>query len=156
MSHATTPTTPASSPRRGPRPHITLTMPPTNMMGGQPTPFTAGTMPPNPHDPAYAHYNNPFSNMMYQPGKAGEFMFNQFEGFKNFTMSYAKSGLSIGEKTALWIYEKFSKWSKKWFTHIFLFLMVFAFSVAGGVLFVAVEGEQCSFTSYEFLLSLYC
>lgn len=52
-------------------------------------------------------------------------MFKQLEGFRDFT----KAGLGQGEKVAIWIYEKFSTWSKKWFTHIFLILVLFLFSL---------------------------
>lgn len=66
-------------------------------------------------------------------------MFKRFEGFKDFTMNTAKSGLSVGEKFAFWSYGKLRAWSKNWFTHIFLFLVVFLYTVLGAVLFVAIE-----------------
>ncbi|XP_055597921.1 potassium channel subfamily K member 18 isoform X2 [Uranotaenia lowii] len=75
------------------------------------------------------------------PAKAGEFMFKQFEGFRDFTMNTAKSGLGVGEKSVFWLYTKITKWSRNWFTHIFLFLMLFLYSVAGAALFMVVEGE---------------
>lgn len=94
--------------------------------------------------PHWPHYANPF-HAMYPAGgggtAAGAFMFKQFEGFKDFTFASAKSGLNVGEKSAFYIYEKFSKWSKQWFTHIFLFLVIFLYSLAGASLFVAVEGQ---------------
>jgi hypothetical protein len=65
------------------------------------------------------------------PNKASEFMFKQFEGFKDFTMNTAKSGLSAGEKTAFWMYSKVRAWSRNWFTHIFLFLVVLCYSLVG-------------------------
>lgn len=34
---------------------------------------------------------------------------------------------------ALWIYEKFSKWSKKWFTHIFLALVMLIYSMVNTI-----------------------
>ncbi|XP_063239872.1 uncharacterized protein LOC134540833 [Bacillus rossius redtenbacheri] len=76
------------------------------------------------------------------PTKAGEFMFKRFEGFRDFTMNTAKSGLSHGEKTAFWLYNKVRSWSKKWFTHIFLFLVVLTYSLVGAVIFIAVEGTS--------------
>lgn len=88
-----------------------------------------------PQWPPSTPYASPFVAPTY-PAKAGEFMFKQFEGFKDFT----KSGLNMGEKSAFYIYNKFSRWSKRWFTHIFLFLVVFLYSVAGAFLFSAVEG----------------
>uniref|UniRef100_A0AAG5DNJ6 Potassium channel domain-containing protein n=1 Tax=Anopheles atroparvus TaxID=41427 RepID=A0AAG5DNJ6_ANOAO len=75
------------------------------------------------------------------PAKAGEFMFKQFEGFRDFTVNTAKSGLGVGEKSVFWMYTKITRWSRKWFTHFFLFLMLFLYSVAGAALFIAVEGE---------------
>ncbi|KAJ8865807.1 hypothetical protein PR048_033329 [Dryococelus australis] len=76
------------------------------------------------------------------PTKAGAFMFKRFEGFKDFTMNTAKSGLSVGEKTAFWLYNKVRSWSKRWFTHIFLFLVVLSYSLLGATMFVAVEGTN--------------
>ncbi|XP_034254918.1 TWiK family of potassium channels protein 18 isoform X2 [Thrips palmi] len=76
------------------------------------------------------------------PTKASEFMFKQFAGFKDFTMNTAKIGLSHGEKTAFWLHGKVSSWSRRWFTHIFLFLVVFAYSLLGALLFVAIEGTN--------------
>ncbi|KAK3912851.1 TWiK family of potassium channels protein 18 [Frankliniella fusca] len=76
------------------------------------------------------------------PTKAGEFMFKQFAGFKDFTMNTAKIGLSHGEKTAFWLHGKVSSWSRRWFTHIFLFLVVFAYSLLGALIFVAIEGTN--------------
>ncbi|XP_035792725.1 potassium channel subfamily K member 18-like isoform X2 [Anopheles albimanus] len=76
------------------------------------------------------------------PAKAGEFMFKQLEGFRDFTMNTAKSGLGVGEKSVFWMYTKITRWSRNWFTHIFLFLMLFLYSVAGAALFIAVEGTH--------------
>ena len=75
--------------------------------------------------------SGPFGMLQVYPNKASEFMFKQFEGFKDFTMNTAKSGLSAGEKTAFWMYGKVRTWSRKWFTHIFLFLVVMAYSIIG-------------------------
>jgi hypothetical protein len=73
----------------------------------------------------------PFGMLQVYPNKASEFMFKQFEGFKDFTMNTAKSGLSVGEKTAFWLYGKVRAWSRNWFTHMFLFLVVLSYSVIG-------------------------
>ncbi|XP_049539345.1 uncharacterized protein LOC125953682 isoform X2 [Anopheles darlingi] len=78
------------------------------------------------------------------PAKAGEFMFKHLEGFRDFTMNTAKSGLGVGEKSVFWMYTKITRWSRNWFTHIFLFLMLFLYSVAGAALFIAVEGDADS------------
>lgn len=133
--------------RMAPNPRITINIPPshyampspyqmhsTHSHPSNPTTAAAAGMPP-PHWPPYA---NPF-NEMYNGG-AGKFMFRQFEGFKDFTFASAKSGLNLGEKSAFYIYEKFSKWSRQWFTHCFLFLVIFLYSLAGASIFVYVEG----------------
>ncbi|KAJ9588217.1 hypothetical protein L9F63_018381, partial [Diploptera punctata] len=85
---------------------------------------------------------SPLGMLQVYPNKASEFMFKQFEGFKDFTMNTAKSGLSVGEKTAFWLYNKVRAWSKNWFTHIFLFLVVLSYSLIGAAIFVAVEGAH--------------
>lgn len=33
-----------------------------------------------------------------------------------------------------------SSWSKRWFTHIFLFVVILLYSIAGAMIFIAVEG----------------
>lgn len=116
--------------------------------GGAPT--TAGSGTPNHHHGwSGSPYANPFS-MLYPTaaGKsdlngesAGQFMFKHLEGFKDFTFASAKSGLNIGEKSAFYIYEKFSKWSRQWFTHCFLFLVILLYSIAGAYIFMAIEGR---------------
>ncbi|XP_026668510.1 uncharacterized protein LOC108623938 isoform X1 [Ceratina calcarata] len=75
--------------------------------------------------------------MLYS-NKASEFVFSQFKGIKDFT----KSGLSVGEKSAFWLYEKVSSWSKRWFTHIFLFVVVLLYSIGGAMIFVTIEGTH--------------
>lgn len=75
-------------------------------------------------------YVNPFAS------KAGV-----FEGFKDFTWDWTKTGLNKGEKSVFYLYEKVSRWSKRWFTHIFLMTIVFLYSVAGAYIFIAVEGS---------------
>ena len=81
--------------------------------------------------------NSPYVNA-YNPFASG-FMFKQYEGFRDFT----KSGLNMGERCAFYIYEKFSRLSRKWFTHIFLLTIMFLYSVAGAYIFQSVEGESC-------------
>ncbi|KAG8228259.1 hypothetical protein J437_LFUL006226 [Ladona fulva] len=61
---------------------------------------------------------------------------------RDFTLNTAKSGLSVGEKTAFWCYNRVRDWSTKWFTHIFLLSVVMAYSVLGAAIFVAVEGPH--------------
>lgn len=82
------------------RPKITLQIPSyTNRPDLQPSPYfqpvpmttssvpMPGTAAPNSIGPNGFQY----ANYMY-PQKAGEFMFKQFAGFKDFTMNTAKSG----------------------------------------------------------------
>ncbi|CAH2059408.1 unnamed protein product, partial [Iphiclides podalirius] len=90
-------------------------------------------------DPLGNPYVNPFVHMYHS--KASEFMFKQFEGFKDFTMNTAKSGLSVGEKTAFWFYNKLKLLSKKWFTHFFLTLCLALYSLIGAAVFAALEGK---------------
>lgn len=98
-------------------------------------PGTAGTHMSDPHE----HYYNPFVHMYHT--KASEFMFKQFEGFKDFTMNTAKSGLSAGEKPAFWFYNKLRILSKRWFTHFFLTLCLVLYSIMGAGMFMALEGK---------------
>lgn len=35
-----------------------------------------------------------------------------------------------------------SSWSRRWFTHIFLFVIVLLYSIAGAMIFVTVEGTH--------------
>ena len=122
-----------------PRPRVTLQIPPRTyeIEPHQPSPFVALTGASSiPNVEA-----NPFLQALYAQ-KAGDFMSKQFEGLNRFT----KSGLSVGEKSVVWLYTKFQKWSRKWFTHIFLFLVVTLYSVAGALIFMAIEGlyaEYC-------------
>lgn len=86
--------------------------------------------------------NGPFGIFQFHPTKASEFMNKRYENFKDFTKSTAKSGLSFGEKILFWVNGRIRQLSKKWFTHIFLFIVVFLYSLLGAVLFVTVEGTH--------------
>lgn len=61
-------------------------------------------------------------------------MLKQFGDFRDFT----KAGLGHGERAAVWIYDRFSKWSKRWFTHIFLALVMILYTL------VNIMGERSS------------
>ncbi|CAL1673520.1 unnamed protein product [Lasius platythorax] len=128
----------SSSPRvrkMPPRPKIMLPIPgqyypqPATGMGYVPTPYVQTPMPMTPvsGQPQIIYTN-----------RASEFVFTQFKGIKDLT----KSGLSVGEKSVLWLYEKVSSWSRRWFTHIFLFVVVLLYSIAGAMIFVTVEGTH--------------
>ncbi|KAL1137958.1 hypothetical protein AAG570_009653 [Ranatra chinensis] len=58
-------------------------------------------------------------------------------GFKDFT----KSGLSVGEKVSFWVYGKVASLSRKWITHYFLFFVIAAYSLLGGLAFHYIEGR---------------
>ncbi|KOB70681.1 TWiK family of potassium channels protein 18 [Operophtera brumata] len=115
---------PPPPPKRPVRPKITLQIPtatsPVAMTprGHGPVyltprfhPKPSGTPGSHISDPHGHPYYNPFGNMYHN--KASEFMFKQFEGFKDFTMNTAKSGLSAGEKSAFWFYNKLRILSKR-------------------------------------------
>lgn len=130
---ATTPKTPSQKPR-APQPAMYWAPGPIRYHGKPPG--TAGSHLSDPHGNPYF---NPFMHMYHN--KASDFMFKQFEGVKDFTMMTAKSGLSMGEKSAFWFYNKLRTWSRKWFTHLFLSLCLVLYSVMGAALFQTLEGE---------------
>lgn len=127
-----TPHSPTSNSQSGRpvRPRIILPPPQINI---QTNPIYTASIPVTPNN----QHQFPFH--MY-PTKAGEFVFKQFSGFKDFTLNTANSGLSCGQKILFWVYNKVSTLSKQWFTHIFLFLVILLYSVGGAFLFVAIEG----------------
>jgi len=135
-SPGATPRADGMPPVRAQRTRPRLTLPVQRLPGGgASTPMNTPAMVSIPMTPAggipIGVTSGPFGMLQVYPNKASEFMFKQFEGFKDFTMNTAKSGLSVGEKTAFWMYGKVRSWSRKWFTHIFLFLVVLAYSVIG-------------------------
>ncbi|XP_032675266.1 uncharacterized protein LOC116846041 [Odontomachus brunneus] len=92
----------SSSPqvRKMPRPKITLPLPgqyyPQSGMGYVSTPYGQTPVPMTPVS------GQP---QMFYSNRASEFVFTQFKGIKDFT----KSGLSVGEKSAFWLYEKYRR-----------------------------------------------
>ncbi|XP_067210418.1 uncharacterized protein [Linepithema humile] len=125
----------SSSPRvrnLPPRPKITIPIPgqyypqPVTGMGYVSTPYGQT---PIPMTPVSGHPQMIYAN------RASKFV---FKGIKDLT----KSGLSVGEKSAFWLYEKVSSWSRRWFTHIFLFVIVLLYSIAGAMIFITVEGTH--------------
>lgn len=107
--------------------------PPPPQLQHSPYIMTAATSAPSQGQP---NWPNPLVQQLYAQ-RAGDFVFKQFEGLNRFT----KSGLSVGEKSVVWMYAKFRSWSRKWFTHCFLFIVVLLYSVAGALIFMALEGK---------------
>lgn len=144
-------------PRRPSRPKVTLVMPrPEFLYQDKNSPisipiqsqqYNLSAVPSTSHaanlPPGLLH-NQFFHHLHAQ--RAGDFVAKHFEGLNKFT----KSGLSVGEKSVVWIYSKFTKWSRKWFTHIFLFVIVFLYTIAGAFIFRAIEGTiKLNFTSTD-------
>lgn len=83
-----------------PRPKILLPVPgqyypqPATGMGYVSTPYGQTPMPMTPVSGQQPQ--------MFYSNRASEFVFTQFKGIKDLT----KSGLSVGEKSAYWLYEK--------------------------------------------------
>jgi len=80
----------------------------------------------------------PYWPPVANPFDAANFMTKGYEGFLDFT----KSGMSFGEKFSYGLYNKFSRWSKRWFTHLFLLIVLGLYSVIGAVIFQTVECEH--------------
>lgn len=148
---------PPPPPKRLDRPKITLQIPDATTPTIPRGPLTATSLGPHywsssryrgraPTTPA-SHISDPHGNPYFNPfvhmyhNKASEFMFKQFEGFKDFTMNTAKSGLSAGERSAFWCVNKLKILSKRWFTHLFLTLCLALYSVMGAAMFYALEGK---------------
>ncbi|XP_031370920.1 uncharacterized protein LOC102681269 [Apis dorsata] len=110
----------SSSPdgRKAPPPRLKIQLPlpgqyyPQTGMGYVSTPYGQTPMPMTPVS------GQP--QMLYA-NKASEFVFSQFKGIKDLT----KSGLSVGEKSAFWLYEK-----------------VCVISIGGAMIFVTIEGTN--------------
>lgn len=69
--------------------------------------------------------------------KQSEFIFDQLHGIKDLTVS----GLGAGEKWAYWLYNKLKKWSRQWFTHMFLTIILVLYTVGGAFIFETIEGS---------------
>ena len=65
----------------------------------------------------------------------GQFL-DQVKKVKDVTFS----SLSFGQRFILWASEKVKNLSSRWFTHVFLFLVLFLYCVLGALLFRAIEG----------------
>lgn len=55
--------------------------------------------------------------------------------------SFAKLNLSRGESSILWLYHKVYSWSRKWFTHCFLAIIVIMYTLLGAWLLRLYEGK---------------
>ena len=73
--------------------------------------------------------------------KASAYLNKGFDEVKYFTKNTAKSGLSVGEKFVLWLYNRISYWSKNSFTHTFLLFIMLVNSFLGAFMFMFIEGE---------------
>lgn len=97
------------------RPRVTLQIPPPQSFhredSYQSQPTQASPYVPHTAASSLPHHANPFLQAMYAQ-RAGDFVFKQFEGLNRFT----KSGLSVGEKSVVWLYAKFRAWSQKWYS----------------------------------------
>lgn len=140
---------------RGQRPRVTLNIPEANAYNQQtqqqqPSPYilsattVSGGGGPSTGLPGQPTNWNPFLQQMYSQ-RAGDFMCKQFEGLNRFT----RGGLNFGEKSVVWIYTKFRSWSRKWFTHCFLIIVMLLYSVAGAWVFMTFEGEFLGESSDE-------
>ncbi|XP_020802283.1 potassium channel subfamily K member 4 isoform X2 [Drosophila serrata] len=100
------------------------------------------SMPPSAQPPYTAQTNygtqGPYWPPVANPFGSGNFMTKGYEGFLDLT----KSGMSFGEKFTFGLYNKFSKWSRRWFTHMFLLFVLGLYSVGGALLFQTIEVRQ--------------
>lgn len=131
------PGTPPPSRRSNRPPRINIP----NLHGGG---SAMGSMPPSaqPQPPytsqtSYNAATGPYWPPMANPFGGNNFMTKGYEGFLDLT----KSGMSFGEKFTFGLYNKFSTWSRRWFTHMFLLIVLALYSVGGALLFRAVEGK---------------
>lgn len=131
---------------RSQRPRVTLMIPEQNAyqdhinaIHPQPSPFimsahTANTGGNSMNQPDWPH---PMLQQLYAQ-RAGDFVCKQFEGLQSFT----KGGLSVGEKSVVWLYAKFRSWSRNWLTHFFLFFVMGLYTLGGAYVFQKIEGEK--------------
>ncbi|XP_017027808.1 potassium channel subfamily K member 18 isoform X2 [Drosophila kikkawai] len=100
------------------------------------------SMPPSAQPPYTAQTNygtqGPYWPPVANPFGSGNFMTKGYEGFLDLT----KSGMSFGEKFTFGLYNKFSQWSRRWFTHMFLLFVLGLYSVGGALLFQTIEVRQ--------------
>uniref|UniRef100_A0A6P4ECT6 Uncharacterized protein LOC108041085 n=1 Tax=Drosophila rhopaloa TaxID=1041015 RepID=A0A6P4ECT6_DRORH len=102
--------------------------------------MSQASMPPSAQPPHTAQTNftgngtqGPYWPPMANPFGYGNFMTKGYEGFLDIT----KSGMSFGEKLTFGMY----RWSRRWFTHLFLLFILALYSVGGALLFQTIEGQ---------------
>lgn len=154
---SSTPTPNRLAPLQINRPRVKIQIPSPTPQGqylNARSPYTAQTQGSNgaPQWPS-SPYVNPFSPNDKESMNAGEYIFKQFSGLKDFTVDWTKSGLNHGEKSVFFLYDIISKWSRKWFTHIFLMTVVFLYSALGAYIFIHVEGKFRVSTSISLFLN---
>ncbi|EDW00973.1 GH20715 [Drosophila grimshawi] len=142
QSPTPTPSTPPPSRRSNRPPRINIHNLHNNNYGGSAMGGTS--MPPSaqPQAPYTSQTNytgtgtgGPYWPPVANPFGASNFMTKGYEGFLDLT----KSGMSFGEKFTYGLYNKFSKWSRRWFTHFFLLVVLALYSLGGALLFRTVE-----------------
>ncbi|XP_068145675.1 TWiK family of potassium channels protein 18 isoform X2 [Drosophila tropicalis] len=140
LNQTPTPSTPPPSRRANRPPRINIHNITPTMGGGN------SSMPPSAQPPYTAQTNYTSSQQQNQgpywppvanPFGSGNFMTKGYEGFLDLT----KSGMSFGEKFTYGLYNKFSTWSKRWFTHMFLLFVLGLYSVGGALIFQTIEGR---------------
>ncbi|XP_033247538.1 potassium channel subfamily K member 18 isoform X2 [Drosophila miranda] len=145
QTQSPTPSTPPASRRAHRPPRINIH----NLNSGSAMGMSVGSMPPT-GQPPYTSQSNYTGNGPYWPPVAnpfgsGNFMTKGYEGFLDLT----KSGMSFGEKFTYGLYNKFSRWSRSWFTHMFLIFVLALYSVGGALIFQAVEVRQGTLEKLE-------
>lgn len=125
---AATPSTPPPSRRSNRPPRINIHNIQNNY-GSSPLPPSAQLQ------TSQTNYMAPNWPPMSNPFGPGNFMTKGYEGFLDLT----KSGMSFGEKFTFATYNKISTWSRRWFTHMFLLIILALYNIGGAKLFQTVE-----------------
>lgn len=87
--------------------------------------------------PPAEHFGGPPPSQLYFRKQFGFNLDHQLHEIKDFT----KAGLGVGEKCAFWFANKIKKWSRRWFTHMFLTIILVLYTVGGAFLFEHIEGK---------------
>ncbi|RZC18406.1 uncharacterized protein BDFB_001752 [Asbolus verrucosus] len=108
-------------------------IPPRKQVGFTRTRPTLIIPPPQDYRQQYTGTSGPTPNHLH-PRKQSVFNFEQLQDF-------TKTGLGAGEKCAYWLYNKLRSWSRKWFTHIFLSVVLIVYTIGGALIFELIEGQ---------------